>query len=78
MAADRGSMVSAADDVEANKIMLIRKAGLQSHFLLEIAAILICTDMFLHKYFIFPHLTIKERWQRAIFGFLKNYGYSTF
>lgn len=41
-----GGVVCVADSVETNKLMIIRKAGLQSHFLLEITALLICADMF--------------------------------
>lgn len=46
LAADRGGVVCASDGVETNKIMIIQKAGLQSHFLLEITALLICADIF--------------------------------
>ena len=46
LAADRGSVVCAADGVETNKIIIMQKAGLQSHFLLEITALLICADIF--------------------------------
>ena len=46
LAADCGGVVCAAGGVETNKLMIIRKAGLQSHFLLEITALLICADMF--------------------------------
>ena len=45
LAADRGGVVCAADGVETNKIIIMQKAGLQSHFLLEITALLICTDI---------------------------------
>ena len=34
VAADRGSVVCAADGVGTNKIIIMQKAGLQSHFLL--------------------------------------------
>lgn len=46
LAADRGGVVCAADGVETNKIIIMQKAGLQSHFLLEITALLICADIF--------------------------------
>lgn len=46
LAADRGGVVCAADGVETNKIIIMQKAGLQSHFLLEITALLICEDIF--------------------------------
>lgn len=46
MAADRGGMACAADGVETNKIMIMQKVGLQSHFLLEITALPICADIF--------------------------------
>ena len=46
MAVDRGGVVCAADGVETNKIMIMQKSGLQSHFLLEITALPICADIF--------------------------------
>ena len=46
LAVDCGSVVCAADGVETNKIMIMQKAGLQSHFLLEITALPICADIF--------------------------------
>ena len=46
LAVDRGGVVCAADGVETNKIIIMQKAGLQSHFLLEITALLICADIF--------------------------------
>lgn len=46
MAADCGGVVCAADGVETNKIMIMQKSGLQSHFLLEITALPICADIF--------------------------------
>ena len=46
MAVNCGSVVCAADSVETNKIMIMQKAGLQSHFLLEITALPICADIF--------------------------------
>ena len=41
-----GGVVCAADGVETNEIIIMQKAGLQSHFLLEITALLICADIF--------------------------------
>lgn len=46
LAADRGGVVCAADGVETNKIIIMQKAGLQSHFLFEITALLIYADIF--------------------------------